>query len=60
MPAFAVAAAYRFVDLPDAATLRVQWFDSAQAAATGEIVAALIADRTPPVDVAPHAPGRFR
>jgi UPF0176 protein len=33
MPAFAVAAAYRFVDLPDAATLRAQWFDSAQAAA---------------------------
>ncbi|MCA3241715.1 MAG: sulfurtransferase [Rubrivivax sp.] len=33
MPDFAVAAAYRFVDLPDAAELREQWFQSAQAAA---------------------------
>jgi D-amino-acid dehydrogenase len=30
-----------------------------QAAATGEIVAALVARRTPPIDVAPYAPSRF-
>jgi D-amino-acid dehydrogenase len=30
-----------------------------QAAATAEIVAALVARRTPPIDVAPYAPSRF-
>jgi D-amino-acid dehydrogenase len=31
-----------------------------QAAATAEIVAALIADRPPPTDPAPYSPARFR